>query len=63
MTFTDAVELVKGWPKDRTVPRKLKEGIASAKVADKVFMEQLVEALMVASETKADFELIGTYFD
>ena len=62
MTFDEAVELVQGWPKDRSVPRKLKAGIDSAKVADKVFMGQLVEALMVASETKADFELIETYF-
>ena len=63
MTFEQAVELVQGWPKDRSVPRKLKAGIATAKVADKVFMEQLAEALMVASETKADFDLIGPYFD
>lgn len=62
MTFDEAVELVQGWPKDRSVPRKLKAGIDSAKVADKVFMEQLVEALMVASETKADFELIEAHF-
>ena len=62
MTFEEAVELAKGWPKDRSVPRKLKAGIDSAKVADKVFMEQLVEALMVASETKADFELIEAHF-
>ena len=62
MTFNDAVELAKGWPKDRTVPRKLKAGIATAKGSDRVFMEQLVEALMVASETKADFDLIEAHF-
>ena len=62
MTFEEAVELVQGWPKDRSVPRKLKAGIDSAKVADKEFMEQLVEALTVASETKADFELIEAHF-
>jgi hypothetical protein len=63
VTLKEAMELVQGWPKDRSVPRKLKAGIDSAKVADKVFMEQLVEALMAASETKADFEMIGTYFN
>lgn len=63
MTFDDAVELVKGWPGDRSVPRKLKEGIARAKGKDKAFMPQLVEALILESTTKADFDLIGTYFD
>ena len=62
MTFDEAVELVQGWPKDRSVPRKLKEGIATAKGSDRVFMEQLAEALMVASETKADFDLIEAHF-
>ena len=62
MTFDEAVELVQGWPKDRSVPRKLKEAIATAKGEDKAFMPQLVEALTVASETKADFELIEAHF-
>jgi len=63
MTFDDAVELVKQWPKDRSVPRKLKAGIDGAKGFDKVLMGNLVEALTVASTSKADFELIETYFD
>jgi len=63
MTFDDAVELVKGWPKDRAVPRKLKAGIAAAKGLDRELMGQLVESLTVSAESKADFELIETYFD
>jgi len=63
MTFDQAVELVQGWPKNRTVPRKLKVGIEAATGLDKVFMEQLVEALMVASTTEADLELIEKHFD
>tara|TARA_R100000995_G_scaffold45481_1_gene21410 strand:- start:398 stop:589 length:192 start_codon:yes stop_codon:yes gene_type:complete len=63
MTFDQAVELVQGWPKNRTVPRKLKAGIEAATGLDKVFMEQLVEALMVASTTEADLELIEKHFD
>ena len=62
MTYNQAVELVQRWPEDRTVPRKLKAGIDSAQTSDKTFMEQLVEALMVAAETKADFALITEYF-
>ena len=30
MTYEEAIELVKGWPEDRTVPRKLAVGIAEA---------------------------------
>lgn len=63
MTFDDAVALVSQWPADRSVPRKLKAGIATANGFDRVAMLQLVEALMVASKTEADFRLIGTYFD
>ena len=63
MTFDQAIELVQGWPKNRTVPRKLKAGIEAATGLDKVFMEQLVEALMVASTTEADLELIEKHFD
>lgn len=62
MTYQDAVELVQKWPADRSVPRKLKEAIATAKGKDKAFMPQLVEALMVSSSSKADFELIDLYF-
>ena len=62
MTFNEAVELVQGWPEDRSVPRKLKAGIESAKGPDRVFMGQLVEALMVAAETSTDYELIEKYF-
>jgi len=63
MTFDQAIELVQDWPKNRTVPRKLKAGIEAATGLDKVFMEQLVEALMVASTTEADLELIEKHFD
>lgn len=63
MTFKEGVELVKEWPKDRTVPRKLKAGIEAAKGEDRVMMGQLVEALLVVAETEADFKLISTYFD
>lgn len=62
MTFKEAVELVQGWPKDRSVPRKLKEGIDTAKGLEKELMGNLVEALTVSSATTADFDLIGKYF-
>ena len=63
MTFEEAVELVSSWPKNRNVPSRLKAGIASAKGIDRVLMGNLVEALVVASETEADLKLVQKYFD
>ena len=62
MTFDDAVKLVQGWPEDRSVPRKLAEGIVKASDEDIVFMGQLVEVLMVAAASEEDYKLIGKYF-
>ena len=62
MNYDEAIELVKGWPKDRTVPRKLAEGIATADDEDVFMMGMLVEALTTASNTAADHELIEKYF-
>jgi len=62
MTFEQAVELIQGWPEDRSVPRKLKAGIDSAKGLDKALMNQMVEALAVASASQADFDLVEKYF-
>nr|BAR35287.1 hypothetical protein [uncultured Mediterranean phage uvMED] len=63
MNFSEAVELCKGWPEDRSVPRRLAEGIATAADKDVQPMAMLVEALTVAADTPADFELIAKYFD
>lgn len=62
MTFDDAVTLVQGWPEDRSVPRKLAEGIVKASDEDVVFMGQLVEVLMVAAASEEDYKLIEKYF-
>ena len=62
MTFMDAVEVVQGWPEDRSAPRKLAAMIEAAKGKDRVFMRQLVEALMVAAASEDDYKLIDKYF-
>ena len=63
MNYDEAIELVKGWPEDRTVPRKLAQGIADAKGEDVFMMGLLVEALSTACNTEADFDLVAKYFD
>jgi hypothetical protein len=61
MMFMDAVEICQGWPADRSAPRKLAAMINAAEGEDRVFMQQLVEALMVAAKTEADYDLIDKY--
>lgn len=58
MTLDDAIELVGRWPSDRTVPRRLAEGIAATSGREAAMMGQLAEALMSASRTEEDFALI-----
>ena len=62
MNYDQAIELVKGWPEDRSVPRKLARGIADAPDEDVFFMRQLVEALTVAAASEEDYKLIDKYF-
>ena len=63
MTFDQAVEMVQGWPEDRSVPRKLARAIESTDDTDRFWMQQLVEVLMVAAATEADLKLIEKHFD
>lgn len=62
MTFAEAIELVKGWPEDRSVPSRLKAGIDTARGLDRALMSQLVEALVVASSAEADLASIRKHF-
>ena len=62
MTLDQAVELVKGWPEDRSVPRKLAQGILKATDEDAFFMGQLLEVLTVAAVSEEDYKLIDKYF-
>ena len=63
MTYDDAIELVKGWPEDRSVPRKLAQGIATASDEDAFLTGMLVEVLSTACNTEADFDLVAKYFE
>lgn len=63
MTYDEAIQLVQGWPADRSVPKQLAEGIKAARPSDRAFIEMLVEALTVAAITEQDYALIDQYFD
>ena len=62
MTYDEAIELVQKWPEDRSVPRKLAEGIATASDEEAPFMAQLVEVLTTAAVSESDYALVDKYF-
>lgn len=63
MTPTEAVALVSLWPKDRSVPRRLKAAHDRARGLDRVEIGLLQEALVAASETEQDLRLVAEYWD
>ena len=62
MSIAKAIEIVGGWPADRSAPRRLSELIKDAKGEERQQMGMLVEALIVASQGAADKELVSKYF-
>ena len=62
MSIAKAIEIVGGWPADRSAPRRLSELIKDAKGEEREQMGMLVEALVVASQGAADQELVSKYF-
>ena len=62
MTPDRGIQLIGGWPKDRTVPRKLATGIKETSGDDRHRLKSLVEALYAAAETTQDVELLQKYF-
>lgn len=63
MTPDRGIELVGAWPADKTIPRKLAEGIKKTSGDDRRKLRSLIEALYAAAEGPADLELIQKHFD
>lgn len=62
MSIAKAIEIVGGWPADRSAPKRLHGLIQAAKGEERQQMGMLVEALIVASRGAADDELVSKYF-
>ena len=62
MSIAKAIEIVGGWPADRSAPGRLSELIKDAKGEEREQMGMMVEALVVASQDAADQELVSKYF-
>jgi len=62
MTPDEAVKLAGQWPKDKTVPKRLRQAYDQAKGEDKWKIGMLSEALMAAAETQQDIALIAKHW-
>jgi uncharacterized protein (UPF0147 family) len=62
MTVDEAVKVVGEWPKDKTVPKRLRQAYDQAKGEEKVQIGMLSEALMAAAETPEDFALVAKHW-
>lgn len=62
MTPDRGIELVGAWPADRTIPRKLADGIKKTSGDKRRKLKSLVEALYAAAEGPSDLLLIEKYF-
>ena len=62
MTPDEAVKLAGQWPKDKTVPKRLRQAYDQATGEEKWQIGTLSEALMVAAETEDDIALVVKYW-
>lgn len=62
MSVAKAIEIVSGWPSNRSAPKRLAELIKTAKGQEREQMGRLVEVLIVASQTASDEALVDKYF-
>ena len=62
MSVAKAIEIVGGWPSDRSAPKRLAELIKTAKGQEREQIGRLVEVLIVASQTASDEALVEKYF-
>jgi hypothetical protein len=62
MTPDEAIALAGGWPRDKTVPKKLRVAYDEATGEEKWQIGTLSEALMVAAETEEDLALVNKYW-
>jgi len=62
MKPAEAIILAGEWPRNKTVPKKLRVAYDAAKGNDKWEIGTLSEALMAAAETKEDLALVVKYW-
>tara|TARA_B100001250_G_scaffold70846_1_gene57207 strand:- start:1053 stop:1250 length:198 start_codon:yes stop_codon:yes gene_type:complete len=63
MSFKKAMELISNWPKDKEVPRLMRDLYDKSSSKEKIDIGRATEALYVGAESEKDFELIEKAWD
>tara|TARA_Y100001963_G_scaffold98294_1_gene135214 strand:- start:608 stop:805 length:198 start_codon:yes stop_codon:yes gene_type:complete len=59
MSFKKAISLIPKWPKDKNVPRLMKNIYNKSNDYDKIDIGRAIEALYAAAESETDINLIS----
>jgi len=62
MTPFEALELSEQFPKNRTVPKRIYDGLQKATATNKKKFENIIEGMYVTAVQDEDFELLNKYF-
>ena len=62
MTPTEALELSKKFPKNKSVPKRISDALQQATEGDKKKFGMIIEGLYIDALDDEDFELLNKYF-
>ena len=62
MTPTEALELSKKFPKNKSVPKRIYDAMQQATEVDKKKFEMIIEGLYIDAIDNEDFEVLNKYF-
>ncbi len=62
MSFKQAIALISKWPKDKDVPRLMRDIYNKSNANDKIDIGRATESLYVTAESEKDFELIEKHW-
>jgi len=62
MTPSEALELSKEFPKNRTVPKRISTALKETRGDNRKKFEMIIEGLYVDAKADEDFDLLNKYF-
>tara|TARA_R100001480_G_scaffold128635_2_gene126201 strand:- start:73 stop:267 length:195 start_codon:yes stop_codon:yes gene_type:complete len=62
MTPSEALELSKEFPKNRTVPKRISNALKETRGDNRKKFEMIIEGLYVDAKADEDFDLLNKYF-
>tara|TARA_B100000902_G_scaffold357612_1_gene372215 strand:- start:1110 stop:1301 length:192 start_codon:yes stop_codon:yes gene_type:complete len=63
MSFKEAISLISAWPRDRNVPRLMKDVYKRSNKDDRIDIVRATESLYAAAGSDEDIELIQKYWN